>query len=123
MVYIEDLVDDTKVDRSTLDMDSKLIDDRQACTDAIDDVNDDCLMQILSEDMDYIEAELAEARPATVNLLTSTDRRIELTRQRFTELIEKLREPRKNIIELTRRRYFHYWEGKWSDTLFVFDPT
>ena len=57
MVDIDNI--DAKVDPSDclFHMDGKLIDDRGACIDRIDDRNLDMLMQILASDKDYLETE------------------------------------------------------------------
>ena len=60
-------------------MDTKLLDDRQAYADAIDDGDSLYLVQLLNQDMDYIKTELAQTRPATTNLLAGTDKTIQLT--------------------------------------------
>ena len=73
MVDVDDLDADQNLNWSTLEMDGKLIDDRQACAGAIEDGNQSLLIQLLKEVMVYMNSELAEARLVTIDLLWSTD--------------------------------------------------
>ena len=69
LVDIDDIDANVNPNDSLFHMDSKLIDDRAACIDAIDDGNRAFLMRLLAMDKEYLNAEHAEARPVEVNLL------------------------------------------------------
>ena len=71
-VDIDEIDANVDANDSLFHMDGKLIDDRGACIEAIDDRNLALLLRLLAFDKEYLDAEHAEARPVDVNLLGIT---------------------------------------------------